>query len=170
MVDFKSGDLKAILIVFIGLIVTAVLISTIADTTFTQTNTLSVENVTATVAAVNATTDLKGRTLLSTGTQDVYNQSGASITVIPNLTLITGISTTTGLQSVQLFTHDNATDLVGLSVNVTYSFEPDGYANNSGTRSITALILIFAALAMVVFILIPFIKDGSMGKLMRDFK
>ena len=170
MVDIKSGDLKAIMIVFIGLIVTAVLISTIADTTFTQTNTLENVNATATVAAINGTTDLKGRTLLDSGTIDVYNQSAAAVSWINNLTIQTGISATTGLQSVQLFTHDNATDLVGLSVNVTYSFEPDGYANNSGTRSITLLIVIFAALAMVVFVLVPFIKDGSMGRLMRDFK
>jgi hypothetical protein len=43
----------------------------------------------------------------------------------------------------------------GNSVNVSYTYEPLGYAKESGTRAIIPLIAIFAALAVAVLALIP---------------
>ena len=64
--------------------------------------------------------------------------------------------------------NDTASDFAGTSVNVTYNFRPDGYLNNSGARSVSLLIIIFAALALMVFVVAIFIKHGSMGSLMNS--
>ncbi len=165
MTSFKM-DGKALLIVFIGAIIAVTFLQTIGDSVFAQTNTASVTNVTVTAPAINATLDLTGRTLIGTGT--VVNASNESS---PNNGLIiqTGIGTT-GLQSVQLTVNDTAGSYDGITVNVSYSFEPDGYLQETSTRAVALLVVLFAALAILIFVIVILIRDGSLGKLMRGEK
>ena len=44
------------------------------------------------------------------------------------------------------------------SVNVSYTYEPDGYMSDSGSRSIFAIIAVFVALAIAVIALYPTLK------------
>ncbi len=162
MANFQ-GDGKAIFQVFIGAIIAIVIIGIVGTAIVGQTSTSSATNVTVTAPAVNATLDLNGRTLILQN--DVSEASNASNTSV-GLLLQTAISSTTGLQTVQLTLNDTAVAFAGASVNVSYTFDPDGYLSNSGARAIALLILIFGALGIMVFVIVVFIKEGSLGKLM----
>ncbi len=162
MTSFKM-DGKAILIVFIGAIIAVTFLQTIGDSVFAQTNTATVTNVTVTAPAINATLDLTGRTLIGTGTiVNITNESSTS----NGLIIQTGIGTS-GLESVQLTLNDTASGFVGTLVNVSYNYEPDGYLQESSTRSVALLIIIFGALGILIFVIIVLIKEGSLGKLIR---
>ena len=97
--------------------------------------------------------------------QPVTNISDAGNTSV-GLIIQTATSSTTGLRTVQLTLNDTAADYAGTPVNVTYTFEPDGYLNNSGARAMALLILIFAAIGIMIYVVVVFIQDGSMGRLM----
>ncbi|KKL59488.1 hypothetical protein LCGC14_2214870 [marine sediment metagenome] len=137
----------------------------IGDQINLETNTFPATNVTVTVPAVNATTDITGRELI-TEIEIVNASSLGNNTAVVGLFLQTGTGTN-GLLSVQLAANDTASGIVGVSVNTSYTYNPDGYVSDSGGRAITLLILIFAALAILVFVVVVFIKQGSMGELMR---
>lgn len=163
MASFK-GDGRAIFLVFVGLILAATLIVPIADSVFTETNIITVTNVTVTAPAINVSLDVQGRTLISeTNVSEASNVSNVS----NGMFVRSGISTTTGLQSVQLFLNDTAAGFVGVEVNVSYTAEPDGYLQNSGARSMASLIVLFAALAALIFVIVVLVKDGSLGDMMR---
>lgn len=163
MASFKM-DGKAILIVFVGLIIAVTFLSTISDTVFTQTNTATVTNVTVTAPAINATIDLTGRTLLTSVL--VINASNESSPNNNGLILQNGIGTN-GLNTVQLTINDTAGSYAGISVNVSYTYQPEGYIQNASARSVTLLIVLFGALAALVFTITVFIREGSLGKLIR---
>ncbi len=170
MVNLQS-DGKAIFQVFIGTIIALVFIAVIGDSIFSQTNTLTQGNVTVTGPAINATTDLNGRTLLTV--TNILNATSNN-TIFGNASvggviLQTGTGTG-GINSVQIFINDTGTAFVGTSIRVAYTYEPEGYLSNSGTRAIALLITIFAALAIMVFVVVVFMKEGSMGKLIGGFK
>lgn len=169
MVSFSS-DGKAIMMVFIGALVAAVFLGTIADSVFTETNILSRINNTVTFSGTaNSSLDIEGRELVST--IEIYNATNSSKGLTSSTSgvfLQTGTSSTTGLLTVQIVVNDTAVAYIGEPINVTYTYKPDGYLNNAGARSISTLILIFGALAIVVFIIVTFIKFGSMGQLIRS--
>ncbi len=165
-----NGDGKAIFIVFVGAIIAATLIVGIANQVTGVTTLFQANNVTYTAPTLNFSeggfTALEGRQHTN-GTQIVSNATGAITSgPVQNFTLVSERSPTSGLQTVMLImntsTHANGTD-----VNVTYEYQPDGYIRESGGRSITLLIVIFSALAVLIFVIVVFVKEGSMGKLIR---
>jgi hypothetical protein len=149
--------------VFIGAIITATFIVAIANQVNLSTNTFSRLNATAIAPAVNTTLDITGRELVGTGF--VINTSNRTDTA-NGVILQTGIGSD-GLLHVQLRVNDTGSRFSGQSVNVSYTFNPDGYVSEQGGRTITTLILLFSALAIVVFVIIMFIKHASLGDLMR---
>lgn len=161
MGNFQS-DGSAILKVFIGAIIAIAFMAIIANSIFNQTNTLSQKNVTVTIPTAGETTDLGGRTLITS--INVLNATDNLTISATNVSLQSGTSSTTGLQTVQIL--NNNASFNGVTARIAYSYEPDGYLNNSGARSITLLILIFGSIAIMVFVIVVFIKDGSLGKLM----
>lgn len=160
MVSLQS-DGKAIFKVFIGVIISLVIIGVIGTSIVGQTTTATnIQNVTA--PAVNGTLDLTGRTLITaTSITEADNSSNTSVGLI----LQTVTSSTTGLRTVQLTLNDTAAAFVGATVTVTYDYEPDGYLNNSGARALALLILIFGALGIMIFVVVVFMQDGSLGRL-----
>ncbi len=161
MVSLQS-DGKAIFKVFIGAIIALAIITIIGSAIVGQT-TISSIAINVTAPEVNATLDLEGRTLVSaTSVANAANASNSSVGLI----LQTATSITTGLRTVQLTLNDTAAEFAGTLVTTTYTAEPDGYLNNSGARAISLLILIFAALAIMIFVVVVFIKDGTLGRLM----
>ena len=164
MVNFKS-DTKVFLAIFIGVMITATFLIGISDQTFEQTTIRTFTNVTHTAPAINVTLDIAGRTLVSS--IEAYNGSGTSCLNL-GCNLQTQIGSN-GLETVQLIINDTVAHTVnisGLSINVTYTAEPDGYAQNSGTRGITSLILIIAALAILVTVIV-ILWGGSLGDLAK---
>lgn len=163
MANFKT-DGRAIFIAFFGVIIAATLILSISDQVNLTTSIFNEINTTVTVPAVNVTLDLTGRGLVTR--VSITNETGAFAN-IPALELQTGTGTN-GLRSVQLFTNDSSLENVGTSVNVSYTYEPDGFISDAGGRAVTILITLFAALAILIFIISIFIEAGSLGKLIRN--
>lgn len=165
MANFK-GDGKAILLGFVGAIATLVLIGTIATQINLETNTFRVENQTITLGAVNVSVELTGRSLVA-GTQRVQNESAEAIIDYHengvNVETIT--SATSGLRTVAITVNDTNASIASQVINVSYEYQPDGYIPTAAGRSITSLIILFAALAIVIFVIVMFIRDGSLGKL-----
>ncbi|KKN69652.1 hypothetical protein LCGC14_0439550 [marine sediment metagenome] len=157
MANFK-GDGGMIFLMFFGLILVATLIIPIADQVFVETNTFTNTNETVTIPAVNETLDLGGRTLLTS--VSVVNSTGFEV---DGMFLQTGF-TNGGLRSVQLTINQTASAEAGNSGNVSYTYEPDGYVSG-GTASITLLIVLFAALAGLVFVVVALFGNDSFKKL-----
>ncbi len=165
MAQLKS-DGKMIFMIFVGLIITAVFMTVIADQVFLQTNTPTVTNLSVTVPAVNTTltTQLPGRQ--NTTVIVVTNGTG---TFTNNFSVNT--SNAAGVLGVFWFPTDAATTeaIVGNPVNLTFTYQPSGYLQDSGARSVAGLVLIMAALAMVVFVVVIIFKSGSLGEMMATF-
>ena len=157
-----TSDGKIIFGVFIGAIIAIVLISSIGD----QINVVTTEGVESNLtvnssATGNGTVSLIGRTLLVAG--DIFNSTGnesghAEVFGTGNYTLAT--RTISGSRTVVLITNDSATE-PGQQLNVTYTYEPDGYGNTSEARSITTLILIISALAILMFVVVMIWRQGG---------
>ncbi len=163
MGDIFKGDGKAILVVFIGAIIAAVLLASVANQVVGVTTTVAAINSSFTLCnSVNCTTDLTGRQLVSGATITVTN--GTVTTRI----LIRDGADSGGLRTVQALVNDTAfAELYGGDlINVTYTYEPDGFVGGS-TGTITTLITLFGAFAALIFVIVVFIKDGSMGRLIR---
>lgn len=159
---FKNDGI-AIIGAFIGAIICATLIGSIANqTTLETTSSYLVANSSVTAPAVNATLELTGRSLVS----------GISIYNATNFTqgnqINTGLSFVThlgsdGFSSVFLSVNDTGAGFAGKSVNVSYTYIPDGsVVNVGGAAPITSLIVLFSALAIVLFVLVVFIQRGPL--------
>ncbi len=160
-----NTDGKAIFMIFIGVIITITLLAVIADSTFGVTNIITKTNITVTAAAVNVTLDIPGRELIST--IEIYNSSNTTQTLIgQGGSLQTGVGSD-GLLSVQLLLNDSAASFAGEDLNLSYTANPNGYISDGGGRSVTNLIIVFAALAILIFIIVVLIKFGSLGELIK---
>lgn len=162
MVQVLKGDGKAIFVVFIGAIIAIVFLASIGDSIFTQTNTASQDNLTVTVAAINVSLAVEGRDLITA--IEVSNFTAINLEEL-GLNLTDGL--VNGIKTVILRANDTASIFVGKEVNLTYTYNPDGYISSAGGRTISLLIIIFASLAILIFVLVVFIKNGTLGEFMR---
>ncbi len=153
MADFKSNS-AMIFAIFFGAIIATTFIGPIADSVFSQTNTILNSNVTFTAPAVNATLDITGRAVTAGTTPVVLNATNISSLDLQDLgvSVVSGTGTN-GLLTVQISVNDTGSAFAGEDVNVTYTFDPDGFLPDSSSRSITNLIILFSALAVVVFVI-----------------
>ncbi|KKN65945.1 hypothetical protein LCGC14_0476480 [marine sediment metagenome] len=158
-----NSDGKAIIAVFVGVIIAAVLLTSISDSIFNQTNTFTLTNESVVVGAVNVSVATTGRDLVGVGL--VTNSTNASQGQFTGLIISDGLIS--GSKTIFITANDTATDQVGETVNVSYTYNPDGYLTDSGTRSIATLIILFGALAALIFTIVVFIKNGSLGEIMR---
>lgn len=164
MASFKA-DGKMIFMIFVGAIITVVFLATIANSIFAQTNLVTVTNETETAAAVNSSITLTGRS--NTTAITVVNASdGTDWTA--NFTVSSTDSD--GDLGIFLFTRDvTGAGFAGESINTSYTYQPFGYIQDSGSRSVTNLIVIIGALAIVVFIIVVMFKFGSIREMMNSF-
>ena len=155
-----ESDGKAILVAFIGVIVAVSMLIGIANQATLETTTYSVTNTTVTAPGSATATDLTGRQLVGSGTAtDTDGNTGINVTVRE------AKSSTTGLLTVQLYQNSTTNQT---AFNVSYTYKPEGYVDTAGGRSITELIILFSALAILVWSFVVFYKTGALGKLMRS--
>jgi hypothetical protein len=155
----SKRSFAAVLMIFIGAIIATTFIASIATQVNLETNQFTIHNDTVTVpSTANTTLDLTGRELVTAigiwnATESILNN--ASIMGSNGTDLQTGW-TSGGLRTVQLITNDTAvnTGFIGKTVNVSYIYLPDGYVSDSGARSVTTLITLISALAIVVYIIV----------------
>lgn len=146
----KNGQVALVIMLFVGLIVTASMITDIANQEELITGSFSVSNRTVTVPAVNASLDLVGRDLIEEIT--ILNETSVASDDIVGLVLRRDFGNN-GLLTVQLFANDTSSEITGNGVNVTYTYRADGFVG-SGSIAITQLITLFSAFAMVIFAIV----------------
>ena len=143
----KTGQITFVIILFVGLIVAASILPDIANQEELITGSFEVRNDTITVPAINGTVDLTGRDLITE--IQIENATTVADDDVVGLALIEGIGTN-GLVTIQLFANDTSSLITGNGVNVSYTYRADGFVGN-GNVAVTQLIVLFAALAMVIF-------------------
>ncbi len=168
MVKILQGDGKAIFTVFVGAIIAIVFLASIADSVFVQTNTFTVTNETVTAPATNNSLALTGRELVSGTTPITTNSSNGTSANLQLEGVIVETTIINGIETVALRINQTGDSFAGTPINVTYDFQPGGYLSSSSDRAIAALIVIFGALGALIFVLIVFIKDGTLGRFMRS--
>ena len=154
----KKGQMAAVggfLTLFIGIIVALTLINGgISSNIGTVTNTVNVVNQTNTLSA---TTLLSGQAV-----SDVIVTNASSGAVVPatNYTIV-NYDVSTG--SLRTYLASTGGSYVGKSINVSYTYEPLGYATNAGSRAVTSMILVFACLGVISFVVWRIYEDGFFG-------
>ena len=146
-----------LLLVFIGIVVCLVLINPIASNIGSASQTVFVKNVTITPGAgAGSIVELTGQEII--GTPQVNNASGAAISINPgNYTITECVRTSDGVKGI-CYTRLIA-DASITKVNVSYTYGPIGYVDDTGSQAIIGLILIFAVLAIAIWVLVPVIKE-----------
>jgi len=158
-----ESDGKAIMTVFLGALICVVLLGSVADSLYPQTHEFSTANLSTTTAAVNATVTLPGRSY--TGSPFVSNTSHHDCSAQFTFTNVIDA----GDHKITMKTLDTAAanGLASKLVNVTYTGQPDGYISESSSRSTAKLITLFGAIAILIFIIVVLIAQGSLGRLIR---
>ena len=161
--NILKSDGKMILTIFIGVIIAVALFIAISNSVAGGTvvsNTFT--NATVTAPAVNTSLELNGRDLVGSGL--VWNLSTeiTSVSTSDNITIREEVGST-GSKSVVLHVFQNSSGFAGTEVNVTYTSVPDNSVTGS-SRAIFLLVIIFGAIAIMVFVVIMLFK-GSFGKL-----
>ena len=148
-----------IIITAIAIMIGVGLLPTIAQYTGKMTNTVSVVNKSVTTGANGAYVDLDGQELIGTYTINNHTYSTASGAITSaGLSIAEGVSTVTGYKRVRILT-SNAT-WASKTVNVTYTYGEEGYADDAGSRAIIPLIIVFFALLIMVVAIIPVFRNG----------
>ena len=154
----KNGQIAFVVIMFVSLIVAASLIVDIANQEELITGSFSVTNETVAIpSAANGTLDLTGRDLIEQVQISNATSSAINALDVTGLALQRGIGSN-GLLSVQLHVNDSGPAILGNNVNVSYTYRADGFVGD-GNVAITSLIVLFAALAMVVFAIVSLFES-----------
>ena len=147
----------AFILMFVGVIVAISLIGNggISDQVSTVTQTVNQYNQTFTAGAVGANVTLNGQAARNL----VYTNATNTTQVVDagNFT-VTNYVVTNGVPRAILQTNANSV-FASKSVNITYTYEPVGYATDAGTRGVTSLIVIMSALAIVAFVIVYVVKS-----------
>ena len=159
----KGQGIGGFLMIFVVVVVGLALFLAVAQIVGPATTIITNANETVTVANGTAI-DLTGQefeAIIWVGNSTDGYTIGAG-----NYTMSEGVSTVTGVKTVQVtFAADNA--YVGETFNMSYTYGPDGYIDNSGARSVAALIAIFMALGIAAVVLIPSLRDAVASGLMK---
>ena len=163
--DSKIGGF---ILLFIGIIV--------ALTLYTGGITQNIGDVTLKKVVVNQTITFPANT---SSAYVVLNGKVVSDVIITNVTVTTvvpstnysivnnALSSTTGALEARLYgtkvpgTPDGNNKYAGNSVNISYTYEPLTYASDSGSRGMVGLIAIFAALALIGFVIYKVYEDSG---------
>jgi len=158
--ELSLGAIGSLILLAVALIFGTVLISEgIADQTGTLTSTSNVVNETFTLAALNGFTD-RPDCVNFQGTPVLINNSGNSVVIQSgNYSFTTRVSPTLNLKVLTVQTLTNEFD--AYSVNASYTCLPQGYAEDSGARSIAPLTILFSALALVAVAIFYGIKNSG---------
>jgi len=150
-------NIGTFVLVLIGVVVAIALFSGTFESVGNMRNIRTITNETVTTAAINASTTLTGRE--NTTAITVVNATNGTQDWSENFTVTT--TNAAGALAILLTTTQDAGNAGQnlTNVNVSYSYKPDGYNNDSGSRGVIALILIFSALA-IALIAFPDFRDG----------
>lgn len=158
----KKGEINptVVIIIAIAAIVGMVLLQATASYTGAATTTASWSN--KTVAVSTATyTDIQGAQN-SVGSYTITNATGGETIASTNLSIVERVGDD-GQLTLSILKNDARWN--SKNVNVTGTYGPDGYINDSGGRSVAGLIILFFAIAIAIAVLVPSIRDSILDKL-----
>lgn len=140
------------LLIAIGVIIGLTMLQPIASNVASTSTTYAVANQSVITPANGAYVALTGSAVV--GTPTVVNASSPTL-------ITTGYtigSRVVNDKKTLVFTNNNASS-VGSVLNISYTYEPDGYITDAAGRSVTSLIVILAGLAVLVFAMLPAIRE-----------
>lgn len=153
----EMGGVGTLVILAVAVIVCLTLLTGgITQGVSTLQNTVQLRNYSVVSAASGSSVNIPYQAL-----NGVIIQNATSGAVIPatNYT-VTNYVVNNGVLVTTLTSKAGADGFQGKAVNVTAVAEPFGYDTNAGGRAISGLIIIFAAIALVVAVMVPVIKNG----------
>lgn len=159
--DKRGTSVGAIVMVFIAVIVGLALITgngiagNVAASTKTQS---SVNHSVTSGASAGLSVELHGSDIV--GTPTVINGSSGTVILGNNFTFVQGIGAD-GQTALLMKTNAGAvtSGFAGKTINVTYTYEPDGYIKDAGARGIYDIVVVFSVLLIAVAALLG-IKKG----------
>lgn len=151
------GMIGLVITAFIGLLVGIVLLNGgIYENVGTVTNTRTATNLTVTSPANGSTAAILGQAI--EGSVTVTNETHDDISsefIFASSQVLNGAFTGT--------ITTNIANNANKNVNLSYTYQPDGYIQQAGGRSVAGLIAVFAALAVAVFALVPALRSGVLN-------
>ncbi len=171
--EMGGGEVGLLILVAVAIILGASFLTPIAQYVGTATNTGQATNVSFTMPANGSTTDLTPCGQKNTSAVVIYNYTNDSDATLPanpavrltgnNATISQAQSSTTGYLHSQVTTFGNAVNYFGnAKVNVTCTFEPEGYITDSGGRAIASLVIVLFALGIAVIAIVPSLRSKIM--------
>lgn len=151
-------QIGAIIVLAIGLIVGVILLQASAQNNDVVVNTRTATNVTYASPTSGSTIDLTGQDIIGTAT--VVNATDGATVPATNYTISEGVSSSTGVKSIQ-YTNNDA-DWNAVNVNISYTYGADGYSEESSGRAMANLVIIMAGLALLVFVVAGVVGKGSL--------
>ena len=160
----QMGEMGVVLMVFISVLVGLILFQVIAQTVGDASTTTVADNITYTAVPIGEIIELAGQEYID-GIIVTNATINAAQFVYPSTNYSIGecVGASSGVKSVCLTVLDNDIENA-TSINVSYNYGPDGYIDSSGGRAMASLIAIFFALAIVVIVMLPVVKNNFMGK------
>ncbi len=152
-----------IMILFISVLVGVIFFVTIAQDVGGSTNTQILVNGTFATGVDESSIDITGQDLLSTPI--VYNATGITMTATTDYIISEIVSESTGVKTISL--QVKSADTASQNVDVSYTYGPDGYINDSGARSMATLIPLMFALAIAIIALTPTVRSELLNKMGR---
>lgn len=150
----KKNGVGVLFGMFIIAMIAIVLLQSTGDNVNTSTATRTEANHSVTMGGVginNAT--LNGKNFEGTVTvSGMKNFSTWGVFTSTNYTVYQ--TTSEGKQVVKIGVLSNSTGLAFNTVNVTYTYHPEGYVSNSAGRSIMTLVLVIMALGLLITIVV----------------
>lgn len=127
----------------------------IASNVNSVTTTRTITNASLGSPSADATQNLEG---IAASSVVVSNATGGEAVPATNYTISNYVVDSTGLLTAQYT--QNAGAYAGQALNISYVYEPEGYATDAGSRAVSSLILIFTALAILVIgVMVAINKD-----------
>jgi len=153
-------EIGGLIILAVAIIIGLVMITDgISEPVAAITQTVNIVNTTYTApAAAGSSINLVGQAYTS-----VIVTNATSGTLIPatNYTITNRVVRDGGLVTTLTANAGNSLGWHGKGINISATVEPFGYDTNGGSRAITSLIVIFAAIALVVTAVTVVIKNGG---------
>ena len=151
----KNLGLGLIVVVMVSIVMGLVLFQNMAQSVGTVTTSGVYVNKTVTLKANNTYTDINGAQKYTSVT--IFNQSAVVDSI--NVSVENRPIGDDGLITMSLRVTGTGT-FANQLVNITGTYEPDGYISDSGSRSVTLLIVIFLAVCIAVIALTPTLRNG----------
>ena len=152
----QLAGLGVLLTVALGIIVGAILLQASAPAV-AQVNTLqNINNQSITLPATNGNVSLTGQ---SASNVILTNRTSGTVVPASNYTITNNVLINGQLYAVLQLKDGNFS---GNVMNISYTSEPFGYANDSGSRVMIGLVLVFGALAIFAMAISP------IGKALKD--